>query len=194
MVRGRRTHGEHHFHGTARRSMCPLRQTNPRVGYHRHRGEGVGLSIRSNRPKQMLRAARTRIFRTTGLTKQTCKPSSVSARKRTVTIYLAPTLPAGSCGLPGDRPGALESPYLALLRVGFARHPPHGGGGELLPHHFTLTPNKRGGMFLWHFPRVTPPGRYPAPCPVEFGLSSPMPETGSGAATRSAWSVLAVRL
>src|SRR5438128_1621465 len=25
---------------------------------------------------------------------------------------------------------------------------------------------------LWHFPRVTPPGRYPAPCPVESGLSS----------------------
>src|SRR5439155_14372651 len=29
-----------------------------------------------------------------------------------------------------------------------------------------------GGLFLWHFPRVTPPGRYPAPCPVESGLSS----------------------
>ena len=24
--------------------------------------------------------------------------------------------------------------------------------GELLPHHFTLTPQTRGGMFLWHFP------------------------------------------
>jgi len=27
-------------------------------------------------------------------------------------------------------------------------------------------------MFLWHFPKVTPPGYYPAPRPVEFGLSS----------------------
>ncbi len=25
---------------------------------------------------------------------------------------------------------------------------------------------------LWHFPRVAPPGRYPASCPVESGLSS----------------------
>src|SRR6266542_6409071 len=32
-----------------------------------------------------------------------------------------------------------------------------------------------GGLSLWHFPRVTPPGRCPAPCPVESGLSSANP-------------------
>ncbi len=26
--------------------------------------------------------------------------------------------------------------------------------------------------FLWHFPGVAPAGRYPAPCPVQPGLSS----------------------
>ena len=64
--------------------------------------------------------------------------------------------------------------------MGFAQPASHLVAGELLPHHFTLTlrPLRRyadwsqGGMFLWHFPKVTPPGYYPAPCPVEFGLSS----------------------
>ena len=65
-------------------------------------------------------------------------------------------------------------------------------GGALLPHLFTLTPpfmspvasasgDKNSGAvcFLWHFPSASlseaPPGRYPAHCPVEFGLSSPVP-------------------
>ena len=30
----------------------------------------------------------------------------------------------------------------------------------------------RAVFFLWHFPGVAPAGCYPAPCPVEFGLSS----------------------
>jgi len=48
--------------------------------------------------------------------------------------------------------------------------------GALLPHLFTLTP--WGAVsFLWHFPsdglEAAAPGRYPAHCSVEFGLSSP---------------------
>jgi hypothetical protein len=35
--------------------------------------------------------------------------------------------------------------------MGFAQPAGHPAAGELLPHHFTLTP-ERGGMFLWHFP------------------------------------------
>jgi len=52
-------------------------------------------------------------------------------------------------------------------------------GGALLPHLFTLTPAREGwgGMFsvalsvnrAW----TRPPGRYPAHCSAEFGLSSP---------------------
>ncbi len=54
-------------------------------------------------------------------------------------IYLAPVLPQGSCGQPGDGPGALKSLYLALLRMGLAQPTGHPVAGELLPHHFTLT-------------------------------------------------------
>jgi len=47
------------------------------------------------------------------------------------------------------------------------------GPGELLPHPFTLT--RRGGRIplCGTFPGVTPAGRYPAPRPLEPGLSSP---------------------
>src|SRR5439155_11174680 len=45
--------------------------------------------------------------------------------------------------------------------------------GELLPHRFTLTALADGGLLSVALIRgVPPPGRYPAPCPVEPGLSS----------------------
>jgi hypothetical protein len=51
------------------------------------------------------------------------------------------------------------------------------GPGELLPHPFTLTCHSlrlgRRTSLCGTFPRVTPAGRYPAPCPLEPGLSSP---------------------
>jgi hypothetical protein len=60
---------------------------------------------------------------------------------------------------------------------------PYGRSGALLPHLFTLTlriclaANPRGGIFsvalaVYEFLR-SHPGRYPAHCPAEFGLSSP---------------------
>ena len=52
------------------------------------------------------------------------------------------------------------------------------GPGELLPHPFTLTRLGRRTSLCGTFPGVTPAGRYPAPCPVEPGLSSP--RKGSG--------------
>ena len=45
--------------------------------------------------------------------------------------------------------------------------------GELLPHPFTLTRRSGRTSLCGTFPGVTPAGRYPAPCPVEPGLSSP---------------------
>ena len=73
---------------------------------------------------------------------QACKPSSVPPRpgRGAVTINLGWRLPATSSGQPEDRPGVLVSSYLALLRVGFAQPTGHPAAGELLPHHFTLTP------------------------------------------------------
>ena len=48
--------------------------------------------------------------------------------------------------------------------------------GALLPHHFTLTCAHEVGhrryVFCGTFRRLTAPGRYPAPCPAELGLSS----------------------
>jgi len=47
--------------------------------------------------------------------------------------------------------------------------------GELLPHRFTLAcalSGHRRSALCCTFRRVTPPGCYPAPCPVESGLSS----------------------
>ncbi len=73
-------------------------------------------------------------------------------------------------------------PYLVLLRVGFALP------AALLRRRCALTAPfhpypgvaARAVYFLWHFPSngppckpTHPPGRYPAHCSVEFGLSSP---------------------
>jgi len=89
-------------------------------------------------------------------------------------IHLGLRLPAGSCSLPGSMRGPrLTLPYLALLQVGFTVPPPvTGPGGALLPHPFTLATTCAAVCSLWHFPGVAPAGRYPAPCPVQPGLSS----------------------
>jgi len=58
--------------------------------------------------------------------------------------------------------------------------------GGLLPHLFTLTPGMpEAYCFCGPLPRIAPPGCYPAPRPMEFGLSS----NGSkpSAAARSPW-------
>src|SRR5688572_1711769 len=73
---------------------------------------------------------------------------------------------------------------------GFACHRRYRRRGALLPHLFTLTPRlgtasrpclARGGIFSVPLIRqVALPGRYPAHCPVEFGLSSPRRESSGG--------------
>ena len=76
-----------------------------------------------------------------------------------------------------DKP---QSPYLVLLRAGFAQPAGHPTAGALLPHHLTLTAGRHrkgvvdrvGGVFLCTIRQVTLPGSYPAPCPAEPGLSS----------------------
>ena len=46
--------------------------------------------------------------------------------------------------------------------------------GALLPHLSTLTDDVGGLNFYGTVPEVTLAGRYPAHCPVELGLSSPL--------------------
>ena len=53
-------------------------------------------------------------------------------------------------------------------------------GGELLPHHFTLT--FRRYLFCCTFHHLSVPGCYPASCPAVFGLSSHSNNVESAAA------------
>jgi len=48
--------------------------------------------------------------------------------------------------------GPLNPPIWSCSGWGLPGKPVTRLTGELLPHHFTLTTQWRGGMFLWHFP------------------------------------------
>gem|GEM_PF-5953421 len=94
------------------------------------------------------------------------KPSSVY-----VTIYLDVQLPARSSDY-GERDGQpLNAPISILLRVGFTGH------ASSPKHRWALTPpfhpyRKAAVYFCCTFLEVAFTGCYPAPCPVELGLSS----------------------
>ena len=112
-----------------------------------------------------------------------CKPASVP---REVPGW-RPSIWDRRCRRPravhqGTRPGQPPRPrrrgrcvpYSTLLRVGFTEPTGHPAAGALLPHRFTLAALLAGrrstlcGTVL----RVAPTGGWPAPCPVEAGLSS----------------------
>ena len=103
--------------------------------------------------------------------KRACKPSSVPLRTRVyarwagfvpmharaATIYLAPALPPGSSGQPGDWSGAV-SLYLALHRMGFALTP--GVTTGAVSSYLAISPLSRviGTVcFCGTFRRVAPP-------------------------------------
>ncbi len=99
-----------------------------------------------------------------------------------MTINLGLRLPEASSSQPeGLGRAPLAPSYLALLRAGFGRPPALTGAGGLLPHHFTLTPTSRGGMFLCHFPSGRPAWELPSALP---DWSSDLPPRQVGAATR----------
>jgi hypothetical protein len=119
-------------------------------------------------------------------TQGACKPDSVPRRIRATVIHLALALPPGSCSQPGDSAGhrcpAIAGtcpPIRPCSRWGLPASHVTTGPGALLPHRFTLAcvPQRIAGpsavWSLWHCRRLTAPGRYPAPRPVESGLSSP---------------------
>ena len=90
-------------------------------------------------------------------------------------IPLGPRSPGASRDLPGSLGGPPSGAPLFGLAPGgvFRAADVAADTGELLPHPFTLTvaePRRSG--FCGTFRGVSPPGRYPAPCPVEPGLSS----------------------
>ncbi len=90
-------------------------------------------------------------------------------------IPLGLRLPETSSDLPESLDGQPSSALLFGLAPGGVCRAPGvtTGAGELLPHRFTLTPHHaRRFAFCGTFLLVTETGRYPAPCPVESGLSS----------------------
>ena len=110
-----------------------------------------------------------------------CRP--VRACRRAI-IPLGPALLTASSNLPGGFGRAVleRLPIWSCSVRGFACHGRCRPRGALLPHLFTLTHlrsrplrgSSYGGRYLFcaTFRRVAPPGRYPAHCPAEFGLSS----------------------
>src|SRR5262245_51121811 len=87
---------------------------------------------------------------------------------------------------------ALERSLLGLAPGGACRAGPvTRPAGELLPHRFTLTA-RAAVCSLLRFPRVAPPGCYPAPCPAESGRSSSVaargrPAGSSAPSIRTRW-------
>ena len=87
-------------------------------------------------------------------------------------IPLGAQLPVPSSNLPGSVDRADPLPYLVLLRTGLAELVT--SPCRLVGSYPTVSPlPPEGGGLLWRSPRITPPGRYPASCPVKPGLSSP---------------------
>ncbi len=82
------------------------------------------------------------------------------------TIYLGPSLPAGSSHLLRTA-GPAICPPTVLLRIEFTASPCLHGTSELLPHFSTLTASlKLTAVYLCcTCPRVTPGGRYPLSLP-----------------------------
>ena len=96
--------------------------------------------------------------------------------------------PLGSSSQPGDEPDTHGPPIWPCSRWGLAAVVlPRTAGRSYRPISPlpTATEVATGGMFLCHFPSPThvsapTPGSYPAPCPVEPGLSSPRPLQSRG--------------
>ena len=99
---------------------------------------------------------------------------------RVVAIHLGLPLPAASSSQPGGTGGSpLTPPYLALLLAGFTWHP--SSPADPVSSYLTLSPlpAEAGGLLsVALIPGVTPAGRYPAPYPVEPGLSSLREKSG----------------
>jgi hypothetical protein len=104
------------------------------------------------------------------------KPSSVPSRGRI--IPLGPPLPTASSSLPGTQVArAAPRPLFGLAPSGVCRATSVASGP--VRSYRTLSPlpvplsRPSAVCFLWHFPSSSrTPGRYPAPCPAELGLSS----------------------
>jgi hypothetical protein len=105
-----------------------------------------------------------------------CKPSSVTALlggdDHVSRIVVADDLERPT--RESSEAGHLFSPIWSCSGRGLPCHSCRQERGELLPRLFTLTATRRlrRYVFCGTFRGITPPGCYPASCPVELGLSS----------------------
>ena len=153
------------------------------------RSSGSRSGSRTSRPDPWCGARTTPASSSSGRPRRSemeepaCTPDPVPARGPVATICLSALAsapgPKPSCGLPGSSDGpSSNAPCLALAPGGACRAEPVTRlAGELLPHRFTLTASA-AVCSLWRFPRVAPPGCYPAPCPAESGRSSSVATRG----------------
>jgi len=147
-----------------------------------------------SQPPQFLQTIKARPFPDCGTERRPAPPFAVDAGhdivSRPISRVLYPSregrwpslwdggYPPPLATNPRTGPGSPSSSYSVLLRVGFAQPAGHPTAGELLPHHFTLTPNpltiqgeanpfaRPGAVcFCGTVRRVAPPGSYPAPSP-----------------------------
>ena len=118
-----------------------------------------------------LRSARLITYRP----ERACKPGSVTRRWR-ARGHLSGTMVAQRLKRPtrGLGRAALEHPLIwPCSGWGLPSQPGHPGCWCALTAPFHPYPDSAGRfVFCGTFPRVTPGGRYPPPCPVEPGLSS----------------------
>ena len=118
-------------------------------------------------------------------TEQACKPNFVPVRVgRAAIIHLGCSLPNSSSDLPETACRCRQMSGLLILRDSLCGLAPRGvylaapvtrHAGELLPHRFTLYLLAEAGIFsvaLVVTLLAKVPGRYPARCPMVFGLSS----------------------
>ncbi len=167
--------------GACKRSAAPYSLSITVTSTNPHRVDGVAfaslmqpVSGRSLRSRPPARTTDLRLRRPGAA----CEVSRVlSPPERRRTISLGPPLPTASSSLPGTRvERAAPRPCLALLRVGFAMRPPLPAARCALtaPFHPYLCSrgSHRRSALCGTFRRLSPPGGYPAPCPVELGLSS----------------------
>ena len=106
--------------------------------------------------------------------------STVSRVLYQMIIYLDCTLPhssfapkAQNATYPKARRAAVSLSVSSCSEWGLHSLLRYRKSGGLLHRHSTLTDQSRRFLFCCTILQVTPTGRYPAPCPVEPGLSSP---------------------
>jgi hypothetical protein len=111
-----------------------------------------------------------------------CKPASVPRSNSfgVAAIHLGPASPPASCGPPGDSTGPASKTTNVALRPQFGLAPggvyradrsPGRWCALTAPFH-PYRPFGRRSAFCGTVLRVAPTGGWPAPCPVEAGLSS----------------------